>query len=81
VPFVEICIAPYIRERVYRLSKQIIGDRLEIVLDGEGVVRPIVRKPLGIHDRISISQTDYEDAVVLAERLRKRWSKTGPKPV
>jgi hypothetical protein len=30
---------PYIRERIYRLCKQIVGDPLEIVLDGEGVVR------------------------------------------
>jgi hypothetical protein len=80
-PFVEICIAPYIRERIYRLSKQIVGDPLEIVLDGEGVVRPVVREPLGIHGSISISQQDYEDAIALADRLRARWSESEPKLV
>jgi hypothetical protein len=39
MPFVEICVAPYIRERIYRLSKQIVGDPLEIVVDGEGIIR------------------------------------------
>ena len=80
-PFVEICIAPYIRERIYRLCKQIVGDPLEIVLDGEGVVRPAVREPLGIHESISISQQDYEDAIALADRLRARWSEIEPRLV
>ena len=77
-PFVEICIAPYIRERIYRLCKQIVGDPLEIVLD---VVRPAVREPLGIHESISISQQDYEDAIALADRLRARWSEIEPRLV
>ena len=80
-PFVEICIAPYVRERIYRLSKQIVGDPLQIVIDGEDVIRPVVREPLGIHDSIAISQTDYDDAVALAERLRARWSDVRPRPV
>ena len=80
-PFVEICIAPYIRERIYRLCKQIVGDPLEIVLDGEGVVRQAVREPLGIHESISISQQDYEDAIALADRLRARWSEIEPRLV
>jgi hypothetical protein len=80
-PFVEICIAPYVRERIYRLSKQIVGDPLEIVIDGEGVVRAIVREPLGIRESISISETDYEDAVALATRLRTRWSEPQLKPI
>lgn len=80
-PFVEICIAPYVRERIYRLSKQIVGDPLEIIVDGEDVIKPVVREPLGIHDCIAISQFDYDDAVALAERLRARWSDVQPRPV
>lgn len=81
MPFVEICVAPYIRERIYRLSKQIVGDPLEIVVDGEGIIRPILREPLGIHESISISQSDYQDAVALSDRLRARCSEIGPKLV
>jgi hypothetical protein len=80
-PFVEVRIVPYIRERIYRLSKKVIGDRLDIVIDGESVVRPIVYEPLGIQDCISISQNDYEDAVALADRLRTRWSRSEPRLV
>ena len=68
---------PYIRERIYRLCKQIVGDPQEIVLDGEGVVRPAVREPLGIHESISISQQDYEDAIALADQCLADASKKG----
>jgi hypothetical protein len=77
--FVEICIVPYIRERIHRLSKQIVGDPLEIVLDGETIIRPIVCELLGIQESLSISQHNYEDAVALANRLRRRWSEVEPK--
>jgi hypothetical protein len=37
-PFVEICIAPYVREKIYRLSKQIVGGPLDFVINGEDVM-------------------------------------------
>ncbi len=80
-PFVEICLAPYIRERIYRLTKIIIGESLEFIVDGECITRPVVREPLGIRQSLAISATHYEDAVALAERLRSRWSQIGPKLV
>jgi hypothetical protein len=80
-PFVEICLAPYIRRRIYRLTKEIVGEKVEIIVDGNCVTAPIVRQPLGIHQSIAISELYYEDAVALAERLRARWSVTRPKLV
>lgn len=80
-PFVEICLAPYICERIFRLTKTIVGESLEIIVDGECIIKPVVREPLGIHQSLAISETYYDDAVALADRLRARWSKTGPKLV
>lgn len=80
-PYVEICIAPYVREKIYRLSKQIVGGPLDFVIDGEDVIKAVVREPLGIHDCIAISQADYDGTVALAERLRARWSVVRPRPV
>jgi hypothetical protein len=81
LPFVEICLAPYIRERIYRLTKTIVGEAIEIVIDGKCIIKPVIREPLGVHQSLSISEIYYEDAVALADRLRARWSETGPKLV
>jgi hypothetical protein len=80
-PFVEICLAPYIRQRIYRLTRNIIGESLEIIVDGECITKPIIREPLGIHHSLAISETYYDDAVALANRLRARWSEIRPKLV
>jgi len=80
-PYVEICIAPYVREKIYRLSKQIVGAPLDFVIDGEDVIKAVVREPLGTHYCIAISQADYDGTVALAERLRARWSVVRPRPV
>ena len=73
-PFVEIRFVPYIRERIYRLTKNIIGESLEILVSGTCVSKAIVHEPLGIHQTFSISEFNYGDAAVLADRLRARWS-------
>jgi preprotein translocase subunit SecD len=72
---------PYIRERIYRLTKTIVGEAIEIVIDGKCIIKPVIREPLGVHQSLSISEIYYEDAVALADRLRARWSETGPKLV
>lgn len=73
-PFVEMCFVPYIRERIYRLTKNIIGESLEILVGGTRVSKSIVREPLGTNQTLSISEFSYGDAAVLADRLRARWS-------
>jgi hypothetical protein len=81
LPFVEISLTPYIRERIFRLTKGNVGESLEFIVNEDVIAKAIVREPLGIHESISISQTDYEDAVALAYRLRARWSEVEPKLV
>jgi len=58
----------------YRLTKNIIGESLEILVSGTCVSKAIVHEPLGIHQTFSISEFNYGDAAVLADRLRARWS-------
>jgi hypothetical protein len=77
-PFVEICLAPNIRARIYRLTKEIVGEKVEAIVDGKCVTAPIVLRPLGVHRSVAISEF-Y--SVTLTERLRARWSETLPKPV
>ena len=72
-------VPPYVRERLYRLTKIIVGEALEIIVDRQCISKPVVREPLGIHQSIAISEFYSEDAVVLANQLRSRWSKSGPK--
>jgi hypothetical protein len=80
-PFVEICLASYIRERIYRLTKRIVGESMEVLVGGESVIKPIVREPVGIHQSLAFPEFSYEDAVVLAGRLRARWRDVRPRPV
>ena len=80
-PFVEICLAPYVGERIYRLTKQIVGESLEFLVNGESISKPVVREPLGIHESLAISLWDYEEAAALANRLSARWTMFQLKPV
>jgi hypothetical protein len=45
-PRVEIWLDAHLRARIYRLTRRIIDEPLDIVVDGGCVSRPIVREPL-----------------------------------
>ena len=62
-------------------DQKIIGETLEFIVDGECITTPVVREQLGIRHSIAISETSYDDAVALADRLRARWGEIGPKLV
>jgi preprotein translocase subunit SecD len=64
---------PDIRARIYRLTSQIVGEELQVVVAGEVVTRPIVREPLGIREGFSISAFDLEEAKALERKLREGW--------
>jgi len=75
-PHVEVCFAPTIHDRICRLTRQIVGEPMEIIVGGECVSQPIVREPL-CGQRFRISAYDLAEAHVLAHRLRTGWSRPG----
>lgn len=80
-PYVEVQFSPAIRVRMWWLTRQIIGEPLEIVVDGECVSMPIVREPLGVQPSFNISAFDLAEAQTLAERLRIVCDKAGLRAV
>lgn len=77
-PHVEVNLRFDIRARVRKLTRAIVGEPLEIVVDGKSVSTPIVREPVG---DLSISAFDLAEANALAAQLRARCGITGPRPV
>lgn len=76
-PRVDVFFKAHIKEQVYRLTRAIVGQPLEIVVDGECVSRPFVLQPLCIHESgICIAVGHVAIARTLAARLRKGWSFT-----
>jgi hypothetical protein len=74
-PWVEVWVRQPIRTRIWQLTKQIVGEPMEVVVAGECVVKPIIREPLGVQERLQISAWDLAEANALADRLRARWSR------
>ena len=80
-PHVEVNLRPDIRARLYKLTRTIVGEPLEIFVDGKSVSRPIIREPLGGREDLRISTSDFDEAHELATRLRERCGITGPRLV
>lgn len=78
LPHVEVNLRFDIRARVRNLTRAIVGEPLEIFVDGKSVSKPIVREPLG---DLSISTSDLDEANALAAQLRARCGITGPRSV
>jgi len=77
-PYVEVNLRFDIRARLRKLSRAIVGEPLEIFVDGKSVAKPIVREPIG---NLSISASDLDEGNALATKLRARCGITGPRPV
>jgi preprotein translocase subunit SecD len=69
-PHVEVCYANDIQDRICRLTQQIIGEPLQIVIGCETVSKPVVREPLCVHSCFKISSSDIAEATALAKRIR-----------
>jgi preprotein translocase subunit SecD len=74
-PRVDVFFKSTTKEQVYRLTRAIVGQSLEIVVDGECVSRPFVLQPLCVHESgVCIAVGHVAIARTLAEQLRKGWS-------
>jgi preprotein translocase subunit SecD len=80
-PHVEVNFRFDVRARLYKLTRAIVGEPLEIFVNGESVSKAIVREPLGGRAHLRISTSDFDEARFLAARLRERCGKTGPRLV
>jgi hypothetical protein len=69
MPYVEVKLRYDIRVRLRRLTHGLVGERMDIVVDGKCVSRPIVREQLG---DLKISTFDLNEAKELAEKMRSR---------
>jgi preprotein translocase subunit SecD len=72
-PHVRLEFAPHIGARIHRLTSQIVGEELPIVVAGTIVSRPVVREPHGVRETFSIKVHDMDDARALAAKLREGW--------
>lgn len=76
-PRVDVYFSSDIKARVYRLTRAIVGQSLEIVVDGQCVSRPFVLQPLCIHESgVCIAVGHVAIARTIAEQLRKGWSQS-----
>jgi preprotein translocase subunit SecD len=74
-PHVEVCFAKDIRERICQLTRQIVGEPMEILIDCVSVSKPIVREPLCTRPCFQISADDLAGANALAQRIRSGTSR------
>jgi preprotein translocase subunit SecD len=70
-PYVEVCFAKDIEERICQLTRQIVDEPLAIVIDCNIVSEPIVMEPLCANPCIRVSANDVAEARALAQRIRK----------
>ncbi len=80
-PHVEVNLRSDVRARLRRLTRGIVGEPLEIFVDGRSVSKATVREPLGGVAPLCISTFDLDEAHALAAQLRARCGITGPRPV
>ncbi len=72
-PHVRLEFTPDMRARIHRLTAQIAGDELAIVVAGREICRPVVRAPLGLNGWFTVTVRDMDEARELAARLRAGW--------
>jgi len=75
-PNVELCFTPEIHHRIRRLSAEIVGEALEVVVGGKSIAEPIVQEPLSSLTCFCLSVCDFADAQALAEKMRAGWGRS-----
>jgi len=73
-PHVEVTLTLPIRARLHRLTRDLVGEAIDIVVGGAIVSSPIVREPLGWQGAFHIKVSDMKEAEALAPKLRKGWA-------
>jgi hypothetical protein len=73
-PHVEVALTPHIGARLLRLTRDIVGDTIDIVVGGGIVSSPIVQEPLGWQGAFHIKVSDMKEAEALAAKLLKGWA-------
>ncbi len=74
-PHVDVCFAKDIAERTCQLTRQIVGEPLEIVVDCETILKPIVREQL-CGPCLRIAHEDVACVNTLAQRIRRGTNRT-----
>ena len=74
-PHVEICFSADIRQRICDLTRQIVGQPMEVVVDCAAITKPIVREPLCTRPCFQISANGIAEANALAQRIRRGSNK------
>ncbi len=69
-PHVYLCYSEDIQKRICELTRQIVGQPMEIVIDCTTISKPIVREPLCTSPCFQISANDLAEATSLAKRIR-----------
>ena len=79
-PHVAVSVRADAAVLIYRLTQRILGDFLEIVVDGESVCKPRINQAIS-RGRLSISTFDLCVAQALAAKMRSRCGITVPRLV
>jgi hypothetical protein len=80
-PHVEVSVRFDIRAKLLSLTRRIVGEALQIMIEGRTISAPIIREPFGNRDSFNISTPDFEDAQTLAAELRARCGISTLRPV
>jgi preprotein translocase subunit SecD len=80
-PCVEVSFTQAIRDRICRLTQQIVDEPMEIIVGGECVSSPVVREPLCTQASFYISASDFAEALALAHQMRTGWTRAGPRAI
>jgi preprotein translocase subunit SecD len=69
MPHVHLSFTPRIGTLIHRLTSQIVGEPLDIVVAGKVIISPVIREPHGLRESMCIGFCDLEDAIELAAKL------------
>lgn len=78
---VAVCLRADIAMRLYKRTQQIVGEFLEIRVDGKCVSKPKILQPVGWCGRFAISIWDFDKAQELAAAMRARCGISEPRLV
>ncbi|HEX3939066.1 MAG TPA: hypothetical protein VHX43_16295 [Xanthobacteraceae bacterium] len=81
IPQIEVRFRYDISVRLRRLTREIVGEPLEIFVGGKLVSKPILRQPFGGIEHLCIGLFDLDEAHALAAQLRTRCGITRPRAV
>ncbi len=79
--YVAVNLRADIAMRIHRLTCKIVGEIVEIIVDGESVCKPRIIGPIAGYGRFHISIVDFDDARALAAKMRSRCGLVRPRLV